>query len=235
MLQLRQEQQTPANGAAGRQISDTFYDSHGWTVKSSSAYYGGTPAGQTLFSPTTHGARPRPSRSYDGQGRAVASQFWSLGQHQWQTTTAYPGTDETDVTPPSGGTATSTITNALGETTATWAYTTPPPRRQGADADITSYTYTPGGQVATITDNPETTGPTATTCSARRSSADRPGRRHHRLRLRRGREPDLHHRRPRQDARLRLRRAGPQDRRVRRQRATANELASWTYDRLAKG
>ena len=62
--------------------------------------------------------------AYDGQGRATDSQFYSLGNQQWQTATSYPGLDETDVTPPTGGTATSMFTNALGQTTATWAYTT---------------------------------------------------------------------------------------------------------------
>ena len=107
---------------------------------------------------------------YDGQGRVVSSQFYSLGQYQWQTTTSYPGRDETDVTPPSGATATSTFTNALGKTTATWSYAdSATPTGKAADADVTGYTYTPSGQVATVSDNAETSGLTPTTCWARRS------------------------------------------------------------------
>ena len=91
---------------------------------------------------------------YDGQGRPVGSKFYSLGQYQWETTTAYPGADETDVTPPPGGTATSAFTDALGQTTASWAYDdSATPTGKASDARVTSYTYTPGGQAATVADS----------------------------------------------------------------------------------
>jgi RHS repeat-associated protein len=155
MLQLREEQQTPANGAAGRNISDNFYDSHGWTVKTSSTYYSdsSSPDG-TLFVADDDTVPSQTVTDYDGQGRAISSKVYSLGQYQWQTATSYPGMDETDATPPSGGTATSTFTNALGETTATWSYSdSATPTDKASDAKVIGYTYTPGGQVATITDN----------------------------------------------------------------------------------
>jgi RHS repeat-associated protein len=63
----------------------------------------------------------------------------------------YPGADRTDVTPPSGGTATSRFTNALGQTTALWSYTTPTPDGVAADARAIAYTYTPAGEKATMT------------------------------------------------------------------------------------
>ena len=155
MLQLREEQQTPANGAAGRDITDTSYDSHGWTVKTSSAYYDDTtsPDG-TLFVADDDTVPSQTVTQYDGQGRKTASQFYSLGQYQWQTTTAYPGMDETDMTPASGGTATSTFSNALGETTATWSYDdSATPTDKTGNADVTNYTYNPSGGISEITDN----------------------------------------------------------------------------------
>jgi len=155
MLQLREEQQTPANGAAGRNISDTFYDSHGWTVKTSSTYYddSSSPDG-TLFLADDDTVPSQTVTDYDGQDRVISSKFYSLGHYQWETTTGYPGMDKTDVTPPPGGTATSTFTNALGETTATWSYSdSATPTGKASDAKVIGYTYTPGGQVATITDN----------------------------------------------------------------------------------
>ena len=154
MLQLRQVQQTPANAASGRLITDTSYDSHGWTVQTSQPYYDSTTApGSTLFVAEDGEVPAQTVTVYDGMGRPTASKFYSLGQFQWQTATAYPGAGETDVTPPAGGTATSTFTNALGQTTATWDYTTAAPDGNAAHADVTSYTYTSAGQVATVADN----------------------------------------------------------------------------------
>jgi RHS repeat-associated protein len=154
LLQLRQEQTTTANNSAGRLISDTFHDSHGWVVKASAPYYDDTtPPDTTVFVADDSQVPSQTVTQYDGQGRVTASQFYSLATLQWQTTTAYPGVDETDVTPPAGGTATTTFTNGRGEKTATWAYTTATPTRKASDAVVTSYTYTPAGQPASITDN----------------------------------------------------------------------------------
>jgi RHS repeat-associated protein len=154
MGQLRQVQQTPLDGETGRLISDTFYDSHGWVVKTSEPYYDSSTAPDgTLFQATDAQVPSQTVTTYDGQGRVTQSAFWSLGHKQWATVTAYPGMDETDVTPPAGGTATSSFTNALSQQTASWRYTTAAPDGKPADADITSYTYTSAGQVATVTDN----------------------------------------------------------------------------------
>lgn len=154
MLQLRQEQTTTADNSAGRLISDTFHDSHGWVVKSSAPYYDKTTyPDTTVWVADDSGVPSQTVTAYDGLGQVTASQFYSLGTLQWQTTTGYPGVDETDVTPPAGGTATSTFTNGLGEKTASWAYLTATPTRKASDAVVTSYTYTPAGELASITDN----------------------------------------------------------------------------------
>ena len=152
MLQLREKQATADNGQAGRVVSDTFYDSHGWPAKTSSAYYdsSSSPDG-TLFVAEDDTVPAQSVTLYDGQGRSIATQAYSLGHYQWQTTTAYPGADQTDVTPPAGGTATSTFTDALGQTTASWAYDdSATPTGKASDARVTSYTYTLGGRVATL-------------------------------------------------------------------------------------
>jgi RHS repeat-associated protein len=154
LLQLREKQATPDNGAAGRLVSDTFYDSHGWVVKSSGDYYNsGSPPDSTLFVADDDMVPAQTVTQYDGQGRPVESQAYSLGHYQWETTTAYPGANQVDVTPPAGGTATSTFTDALGQTTASWAYdASATPTDRASDARVTSYTYTPGGQAATVSD-----------------------------------------------------------------------------------
>ena len=154
LMQLRQEQTSTANSSAGRLITDTFYDSHGWTVKTSAPYYDSTTSPDTTVFVADDDQLPSQTvTQHDGQGRVTASQFYSFAVLQWQTATAYPGMDETDVTPPSGSTATSTFTNGLGETTATWSYLTATPTGTASDADVTSYTYTPSGQAATVSDD----------------------------------------------------------------------------------
>ncbi len=154
LMQLRQEQTSTADGSVGRLVTDTFYDSHGWVVKTSAPYYDKTTSpDSTVFVAPDDQVPSQTVTQYDGQGRATATQFYSLAVLQWQTTKSYPGADETDTTPPSGGTATSTFTNGRGETTATWSYLTATPTGKASDADVTSYTYTPSGQTATTADN----------------------------------------------------------------------------------
>ncbi|GIL28963.1 RHS repeat domain-containing protein [Actinocatenispora comari] len=119
LLRLRQEQSMPRNGAThARLIAATAYDSHGWTIDSVQAFY------NTESDPATTPIQIVPSKtpaetrtSFDGQGRATASTLYSNSTAQWTTTTAYPGADETDTTPPAGGTPTATITDARGQKT----------------------------------------------------------------------------------------------------------------------
>ncbi|MFJ8310312.1 MULTISPECIES: polymorphic toxin-type HINT domain-containing protein [unclassified Streptomyces] len=150
----RQTQATPGLSAfTGRLITDTYYDSHGWPVETRSPYYDDATAPGTSLVTTTDNQTPgRTSTVYDGQGRPTASVFSSYAAEQWRTTTAYPGVDETDVTPPQGGTPTTAITDALGHTSERWQYKTPTATGHASDADVTAYTYTPDGKPATHTD-----------------------------------------------------------------------------------
>ncbi|MCP2309929.1 polymorphic toxin-type HINT domain-containing protein [Kitasatospora paracochleata] len=150
---LRQTQTSPATGGAGRLITDAVVDSHGWTVKSSAAYYEATtqPNG-TVFAPQDSQVPAQTWTTYDGLGRPVTSAFVSYGQQQWATTTAYPGADRTDVTPPQGATPTSTVTDARGRTVQLWQYHGATATGRPADADVTSYAFTAAGQPASRTD-----------------------------------------------------------------------------------
>ena len=91
--------------------------------------------------------------SYDGLGRTVKSETVAFGVNQYATTTSYPGVDQTDVTPPAGGTATSAFTDALGQEIASWKYTTATPTDNAANAVVTNCTYNASGQQATISDS----------------------------------------------------------------------------------
>ncbi|MER8114773.1 polymorphic toxin-type HINT domain-containing protein [Streptomyces sp. NPDC094031] len=118
MLQPRQTQ-TSADGDSdsGRIISDTFYDSHGWPSVSYAPYSepDHSPS-TTLYAANENEIPAETTTSYDGEGRATDSTLWHQAVKQWSTSTAYPGADETDTTPPVGGSATATFTNALGQT-----------------------------------------------------------------------------------------------------------------------
>ncbi|MEU1274984.1 ricin-type beta-trefoil lectin domain protein [Streptomyces sp. NPDC005799] len=118
MLQPRQTQTTAdGDSDSGRIISDTFYDSHGWPSASYAPYsepdHG--PAA-TLYAANENEIPAETTTTYDGQGRATASTLWHQAVKQWSTSTAYPGADETDSTPPAGGSPTASYTNALGQT-----------------------------------------------------------------------------------------------------------------------
>ncbi|MFF7357369.1 RHS repeat domain-containing protein [Streptomyces filipinensis] len=118
MLQPRQTQSTAdGDSDSGRIISDTFYDSHGWASASYAPYSEPEHApSTTLYAANENEIPAETTTTYDGQGRATAATLWHQAVKQWSTSTAYPGADETDTTPPAGGSATATFTNALGQT-----------------------------------------------------------------------------------------------------------------------
>ncbi|GAA2833239.1 RHS repeat-associated core domain-containing protein [Kitasatospora paracochleata] len=151
---LRQTQTTPLTGGAGRLITDQAFDSHGWVVKTSAPYYESVnqPNG-TLYAPQDSQVPAQDWITYDGMGRKVTDAFMSYAQQQWVTTTAYPGADRTDSTPPQGGVPTSAVSDAHGNTVQLWQYRGNTATGNPADADITSYGYTASGQPKSRTDS----------------------------------------------------------------------------------
>ncbi|MFK8905435.1 polymorphic toxin-type HINT domain-containing protein [Streptomyces sp. YS-3] len=144
LLRARQQQTTTADNSAGRLISSTGYDSHGWTVSSIAAYSDPTTAPSTTMWVERENTVPSQTRTvYDGQGRAVATQQWSRAVKLWESTTAYPGADRTETTPPGGGQPSVTYTNAQGQKTATRLKDTAPDRKLPTGTVIAS-----GSQVA---------------------------------------------------------------------------------------
>ncbi|WP_280725004.1 polymorphic toxin-type HINT domain-containing protein [Kitasatospora sp. MAA4] len=156
----RQTQYTAAySGLTGRTISDTFYDTQGRAYLTYAPWYNAdAPPSGTLVAPAVNpkdGTNQVPSATrlaFDGQGRQTASTFVSLGIDQSTTTTAYPGVDRTDVTPPSGAWPTTTVTDARGHTSQLWQYKTPTPTGNPGDATVTTYTYTPDGKPSSRVD-----------------------------------------------------------------------------------
>ncbi|UWE09085.1 RHS repeat-associated core domain-containing protein [Actinacidiphila bryophytorum] len=149
-----QHQDTPGISAYhGRLLTTTVYDSQGRVRETQAARYDDSaPPGTTPSLADDDHVAGETSTDYDGLGRAVDSVFSSFAVEQWRTTTAYPGIDETDVTPPKGGTPTSTLTDSLGQTTQLWQYRTATATGKASDADVTAYTYTADGSQASQTD-----------------------------------------------------------------------------------
>ncbi|KQV11412.1 hypothetical protein ASE03_30440 [Kitasatospora sp. Root187] len=145
-----QTQASPALSAySGRMISDVVYDSHGRVMRSNASWYNNdAPPGTTLYQTTTQQVPAQSHTLYDGIGRATTSELLAYGVLQSSSTVAYPGADRTDSTPPAGTTASSTVVDARGQTTQLWQYKTLTATGNPTDADITTYTHTPGGQIS---------------------------------------------------------------------------------------
>jgi RHS repeat-associated protein len=140
LLRPRETQSATVDG--GRVITGTTYDDHGWAVKVNGPYYaGGAPSGTLVGAPDNQVATEN-ATFYDGAGRVTASAAYFKGSETWRTTTAYPGSDRTDVTPPPGGTPTSTITDGRGQTVKLLQYHGTSPT---GPADTVTYTYDTAG------------------------------------------------------------------------------------------
>ncbi|GAA5001280.1 polymorphic toxin-type HINT domain-containing protein [Kitasatospora paranensis] len=141
---VRQTQAMPVFGQVGRLISEATFDSHGWQIKATPSYYNGDSGPtSTIFLPQDSDVAAQTWNEYDGLGRLTASKFMSYAQEQWRTTVAYPGAERTDTTPPPGGYATTTITDATGAAVETRQYKSNTPT--GA-YDATTYGHDVAGR-----------------------------------------------------------------------------------------
>ncbi|GLX99506.1 polymorphic toxin-type HINT domain-containing protein [Herbidospora sp. NBRC 101105] len=143
LLRPRQTQ-APAPGG-GRVITDTFYNSRGLAVKANASYFNDQAPATTLWNVANDTDIPSQTRTtYDGLGRVTKSAFHVRNVEKWKTTTTYGG-DHVTVTPPAGGTPTTTYTDARGLTTELHQH-------KSVGYDRTRYGYTPAGQLAAVTD-----------------------------------------------------------------------------------
>ncbi|MEU7998259.1 polymorphic toxin-type HINT domain-containing protein [Micromonospora sp. NPDC049060] len=115
LLRPRQTQ-TPAVAGGGTVFSETVYDAAGRVAYTNGRHHDpDLTAGTNLKSIAAWEANSQTVNLYDRAGRTTASILTTSGQEKWRTTTAYGG-DRVYVTPPDGGTPTTTITNAAGKT-----------------------------------------------------------------------------------------------------------------------
>lgn len=117
--------QTQAPNTAGKTtVTDYGYDTQGNQNLVNNPYWTAdvTPSG-TLFTPNNTSNIPSATATqYDALGRPAAVMTLGYGIEKYRTTTAYPTADRTDVTPPAGGTPTTTYVNSLGQRTSLVQY-----------------------------------------------------------------------------------------------------------------
>ncbi|WP_017546974.1 RHS repeat-associated core domain-containing protein [Nocardiopsis prasina] len=147
MLRERQSQ-APAPGG-GRVLTDVFHDSRGNTVISREPYFNTEEPDGELLTVNNHDEIPRWTHTvYDGADRATDAVHMSRGVEQFRTTTEHQG-DRTLVTEPEGGTGTTAITDARGNTVELRKHHGPAAE---GEFDSTFYTYTARSELRTVTD-----------------------------------------------------------------------------------
>lgn len=150
--------QTPTP-LGGRVLTDTRYDTRGLTYQTFAGAYDNTSAPNGSYVHVAYGGAPTQHEiTYDGAGRPASDTLYVYGvQKGVTTTTSYTG-DSTATSTQSGGSATRTITDALGRTTELRSYsgTSPADADYGGTAPLpahttTGYTFTRDGLPATVT------------------------------------------------------------------------------------
>ncbi|MFT3969961.1 MAG: RHS repeat-associated core domain-containing protein [Micropruina sp.] len=143
MLRARQTQTKSAAG--GRLVADTRYDSRGNAVLTDS-YYNSSAPSASLVQPANREDITNSHRvSYDFAGRATKDALYNQEVFKWETLTSYEG-DRTKVTPPAGGTPTTTVEDIEGNTTQLIQHL-------GSATATTSYTYDLLGRLTAMVDD----------------------------------------------------------------------------------
>ncbi|MFZ3544026.1 polymorphic toxin-type HINT domain-containing protein [Streptomyces sp. 4.24] len=156
LLRPLQTQAPSPNG--GRILTDTRYDSRGLAYESYTDIWDKDKAPEGVYARAEYGSTPNQTATvFDGAARATTSTLLVYGVQKQSTTTSYTG-DSVATTAVQGGTASRTITDALGRTAETRTYggTTPNDPAYGGTAPGTPYTsvrhtYTVDGKASTIT------------------------------------------------------------------------------------
>ncbi|MGA5437419.1 RHS repeat domain-containing protein [Streptomyces cellulosae] len=139
--------QAPAYGTTNRIMTETKYNSRGLPDKTYSAYYAEGAPTADLTSATDNTVPAMVENIYDGQGRVTDAIARHFGDEAYRTKSLYAG-DRTTVIPPTGGTATTTVTDIRGRTTELLQYTD----TARTEYQTTRYVYGKYDEPDTITD-----------------------------------------------------------------------------------
>ncbi len=131
--------------SGGRIVTATTYDARGLTAAVSEPVHNTGQPGSGLLNPATASLPQWTKSVYDDQERPVASIAYHLDTELRRTSTAYPGADRTEVTPPVGG-KTATVTDVFDRAVKV---------EEWADATVhqdSSYGYDLHGNLTKMTD-----------------------------------------------------------------------------------
>ncbi|SMD20153.1 RHS repeat-associated core domain-containing protein [Kibdelosporangium aridum] len=146
LLRPRQTQ-APALGG-GRLLTDIRYDSFGRQWKATQPYYNSGSVDDTLWLASDTEIPGHTRSYYDDAGRVSVSAYFAGAFEKWRTTKTYDG-DRVNITPPSGATPVTTITDARGQMVEQRKYHG---TKAEGDYDATLYSYTKAGHLETVTD-----------------------------------------------------------------------------------
>ncbi|MDQ4213726.1 RHS repeat-associated core domain-containing protein [Microbacterium capsulatum] len=138
-------------GGGGTVVKTTNYDDQGRSYFVDNEYWTSSVTPSTaFFTPTSESNVPsQVITTYDAVGRALTSVLNGTGTEVSRTTNAYLGADRVDTVPPTGGTAASTFTNALGQKTKLTQYLTGAISGTG---QATTYGYDGAGRMSSMLD-----------------------------------------------------------------------------------
>jgi RHS repeat-associated protein len=140
---LGRERQTQTPAEEGRLVTDTFYDTRGHPRRVFNLNFTSEAPTGTVFISAAQDVLSETDSVFDGADRATAVITKSRDTELWRSTNTYGG-DHVDVTPPAGGTPTTSIVDAAGRTTELRQH-------HGSTYDATTYAYTRTGQLDTVT------------------------------------------------------------------------------------
>nr|WP_261365444.1 RHS repeat-associated core domain-containing protein [Streptomyces sp. 604F] len=146
MLRPRETQQKPVGTSTGVIVSETLYDTKGRAWRSYDPYYVAGSPSTTLITGDDTKVPAATELRFDGADRQVAALSVKFGDETRRTTTVHDG-DATTVIPPKGGTATTTLVDALGRVVEKRAYT----NEARTAHQSTTYTYDHRGNLAAMT------------------------------------------------------------------------------------
>ncbi|MDX2544808.1 RHS repeat domain-containing protein [Streptomyces sp. WI04-05B] len=150
---LRPTQTQDPGPDGGRLIADTFYDERGLTAKTFATYYTiGVPVTVPFELDDALSVETQTWYAYDGLGRETQRKEVAGngdGGTLLSTTVTTYGGDRVTIIPPNGAPATTTISDARGQTRELRQYRSNAPT--GA-YDVTSYDFTPAGQLSKVSD-----------------------------------------------------------------------------------
>jgi len=156
--QLRQTQTDDVSnpgGVSSRVMSDVFYDSHGWAIRSNNRYVIGNVPATNLVAIGDSEIDDRTITEYDGAGRPVKSLSYQRLNKKWESRTIYGG-DRTTVIPPLGGVTATAISDVRGRNTEIRQYTSAPIVTgsvvSGGTFEPTTLRYNALGQLDGMTD-----------------------------------------------------------------------------------